>query len=246
MATDSDFGFVGDSFNLSNLRILASIDQANTLDIVARKDSGIKTPSDLIGKKIGVPLKLAPEFFFNQFLISNNILPNQVKIIDTSVANEQDAIVSGKVDAVSAPNPTAYNIANALGTNSISWPAQGNQDFSWFVISNDQFIKNNPEAVQRFLASLLTAENFTKTNPEESKQIIEKKFTFEKKYFDQIWPRHQFSLTLYQSSMITMEDEARWVIANKLTTQTVIPDYLNFIDFDALTKIKPESVTVIY
>jgi len=228
------------------LRILASIDQANTLDVVAKKSSGISVPADLIGKKIGVTLKLAPEYFLNQFLITNNILPSQVTFVDMPVASTQAAIIKGDVDAVAVPNPTAYNIKVALGTNAVSWSAQGPQSFAWFVISSDQFLKQHPAAATRFIKSLLLAEDFVKTQPEASKQIIEKRFSLTPDYFNQIWPRQQFSLTLDQASLIAMENEARWVIANKLTNQMVVPDYLNFIYFDALDQVKPEAITIIH
>ena len=246
IATDSDFGFVGDSFTLGNLRILASIDQPKVVDVVARRDSGINVPSDLKGKKIGVTSGIAPEFFFNDFLTSNNLSTSQVNIINIPITGLKDAITSGKVDAVAAIDPTSYDIKSALGGNGISWSAQPVQTFSWFIISSDQFLKAHSEAATRFLKSLVLAESFLKTNPEEGKQIVKNRLAEDQNYFNQNWPKHTFAVTLDQSSLITMEDEARWIIANKSTKKTVIPNYLDFIYFDALAKVKPEAVTIIH
>ena len=41
------------------------------------------------------------------------------------------------------------------------------------------------------------------------------------------------------------QDEARWRIENKLTDQTMVPNYLDFIYIDALQAVKPEGVTLI-
>ena len=44
---------------------------------------------------------------------------------------------------------------------------------------------------------------------------------------------------------MTLEDEARWAMREKLTEATTVPNYLNFIHVDALEDVKRESVTVI-
>lgn len=246
IATDSDFGFVEDSFKLNNLKILASIDQAQVIDVVARKDRGISVPTDLKGKKIALPVMLAPQFFLGEFLVANGISSSQVTLINTPVADLQQAITSGKVDAIVINDPVAYDTKTTLGANGIDWPAQDVQPFYWLLISNDQFLKNHSDAAKRFLASLLMAENFAKANLVKSKQIMESKFKLDQKYFDQNWPKHKFSLALAQSSLDMMENEARWAIANGATNKTVVPDYLNFIYFDGLAQVKPEAITIIH
>ena len=39
-----------------------------------------------------------------------------------------------------------------------------------------------------------------------------------------------------------MEDEARWMIKNNLTTEKQVPDFMNYIYADGLKAIKPEAV----
>ena len=128
----------------------------------------------------------------------------------------------------------------------IASPSFALMDFYWLVVSSDQFLKIHPGAAQRFLKSLLLAENFVKTNPVKSQQIIENRFSISQKFFKQNWPKHKFSVTLSQALLVTMEGEARWAITNKSTNKTIVPNYLNFIYFDALTKIKPEAVGIIH
>jgi NitT/TauT family transport system substrate-binding protein len=42
-----------------------------------------------------------------------------------------------------------------------------------------------------------------------------------------------------------MEDEARWMIENKLTTKTTIPNFLDYLYLDGLLTVKPEAVNII-
>jgi ABC-type nitrate/sulfonate/bicarbonate transport system substrate-binding protein len=246
IATTSDFAFVSDSFIYNNLRIIASIDQANVIDVVARKDRGISSPSDLKGKRIGLPFKLVQQYFFGQFLVSNGISPTQVTIIDTPVVDQKQAILSGNVDAVVVIDPTAYEIKTSLGEKYVSWSAQSGQDFDWPLVSSDLFVKNHPQAVDRFLQSIILAHNFLLANPEKSKQFIENKFGFSSNYINQNWPKHKFEVNLDQDLLVNMENEARFMIMNNITKQILVPNYLNYIYFDALTRVAPDSVSIVH
>ena len=62
----------------------------------------------------------------------------------------------------------------------------------------------------------------------------------------ELWPTFQFSVTLDQSLLLTLEDETRWAIKNKLTGRTNIPNYLYHIYLDALHAVTPEAVTIIH
>jgi hypothetical protein len=60
-----------------------------------------------------------------------------------------------------------------------------------------------------------------------------------------IWQRYEFYLSLEQSLITVMEDEARWMISNNLTAENNIPNFLHYIYEDALKTIKPEAVNII-
>ena len=62
---------------------------------------------------------------------------------------------------------------------------------------------------------------------------------------DVIWPRQQFSLSLDQSLLAAMEDEARWMIKSGLTAEKRVPNFLDYIYEGGLKAIKPEAVSII-
>ena len=59
-----------------------------------------------------------------------------------------------------------------------------------------------------------------------------------------VWSRNDFSLSLDQSLVVAMENEARWMIKNRLTFETEVPDFLNYIYVEGLNSIKPGSVDI--
>jgi NitT/TauT family transport system substrate-binding protein len=60
-----------------------------------------------------------------------------------------------------------------------------------------------------------------------------------------IWSQQQSSVTLDQSLIAAMEDEARWMIKNGLTTEKAVPDFTNYLYLDGLKAVKPEAVSII-
>lgn len=56
---------------------------------------------------------------------------------------------------------------------------------------------------------------------------------------------HEYTLSLDQSLIVAMEDQARWMISNNLTKESTVPNFMDYIYEDALKKIKPRAVNII-
>ncbi len=59
------------------------------------------------------------------------------------------------------------------------------------------------------------------------------------------WSENQFSLSLDQSLLLAMQDEAQWLISNHLTNATKVPDFINYVYEDGLKTEKPSAVNII-
>ena len=60
-----------------------------------------------------------------------------------------------------------------------------------------------------------------------------------------MWSRNQLALSLDQSLILAMEDEARWMMRSGLTTETTVPDFAAYVYSEALQDVKPEAVNII-
>ena len=129
--------------------------------------------------------------------------------------------------------------------NAVVWPAQSGQPLYGLIISSDEWITKHPELAERFLKSLAQAEEYLIRHPAEAKAIVQKRLNLNTAYIETVWSQNQFSLSLDQSLIATMEDEARWMIQNDLTTEKQVPDFLNYIYEDGLKAVKPEAVNII-
>src|SRR3989338_5138652 len=243
-AIAADFVGVNTIFKNKELRILAAVSDHDVFRLVARKDKGIAGPADLKGKTIGVTRKTAGEFYLGRFLTTNGLSLPDVTMIDLSPAEMVKRIESGEIDAVLTFEPHAYNIGEKMGNAVLTWSAQGDQRALGLVYAANYFVERHPDVVERYLRALLEAERQVLEHNDESRAFVARTLNFNDAYMRYIWPKFIFTIDLDQDLLLTMEDQARWAIDNGLTDQTKVPNYLDYIYFAALERLKPAAVTV--
>ncbi len=113
------------------------------------------------------------------------------------------------------------------------------------LMTKEEIIRDNPEAIERFLKSIVQAEEFVRGNDTTTKRSIAEKYKYDSAYINDSWPAHNFVVKLNQELLLIMEDQARWRIANNLTDATQVPNYLNYINFEVLDMVMPDAVTII-
>lgn len=246
VALASDNTGVQTIFTHPELRIISQFVRNNVFSIVALKDKGISAPSDLRGKKIGITKKTAGEFLFSEFLVTENLTSKSVVIVDLTPPQIKTELQKGTIDAGVLFEPNVFDLINTLGEKAVVWPISKTLDTFGLIYTTDTFIKTHSTVIDRYLLSLIQAEQYEKNNPEETKALIGKTFGYSKKYIDYSWPKNDNSIRLDQEFLLSMENIARWSIENKLTDKTTVPNYLNFIYFEALEKVKPEAITIIH
>jgi len=241
----AEYVMVGKIFDHKKIQAIASIDKVDYAFVIGRKDRGIEKVSDLKGKKIGVVRGTILEFQLGRFLELNGVNPADVTLVHGTLPQSASAIVNGDVDAVMSIPPFTTSIQKQLGANAALWSAQNIQPFYSLVLAGNEWIKQHPKTVERFLRAMKQAEEFIIDHPDEAKDILRKKLNFSDEEIARVWSQNQFSLSLDQSLIIAMEDEARWMINNNLTAEKQVPDFLDYIYMDGLEAVKPEAVNII-
>ncbi len=245
LAHVADFVLVGELLKGSkSVRCLGSIVAAEINYLIAQKDHGISQPGDLRGKRIGVPLGTIAEFFLARFLTFNDLSLGEVKVINLNPAEMSEALVNDRVDAVMVWDPVTYEIKKRLGEKIISWPGQSGQKFYNILVATDEFLKAKPLVLERLFRALDQAEIFVKSNREESINIVAKHINLDKSLFENSWGNSDYELSFDQGLLIAMEDEARWMIRNKLVNQTEVPNFLNYFDAEPLARAVPGAVQI--
>ena len=242
----ADFVFAGQVIEQKQVQTIACIDKNEYAYILGRKDHGIQTTSDLKGKRVGVMHGTFLEFTLGRFLYLSGLSADDIILVSLS-GNPQsaDAITSGTVDAVITVPPYVNQVQEKLGDKLVVWSAQKGQPLFSLQICKKEWIRQNPTKVNNVLKALVQSEKYIIEHPKESKTIIKNDLNLSDSDVEALWQRNQFSLSLDISIVTSMNDEARWLIDNSLTTEKTVPNFKDFIYIDGLKTVKPEAVNII-
>jgi ABC-type nitrate/sulfonate/bicarbonate transport system substrate-binding protein len=245
IATASEFVVANNVMQNEGIYALGTVSKYLNLYLVARTDLGIHNISDLVGKKIGVALGSANQFYLGRFLDLNGINKNQVTLVNVTFVDTPDELANGTIDAAIIFQPFINQIKNILGDKIVMWPAQADQ-FGYFeVICTQNWAVSNPDLAIRFLKAIVQAENFNIVHKDQAMAIVARDLNYTDSYVVSVWPDYQYTVTLDQSFIVLMQDEARWLISNNLTNATSIPNFTNYVYLDSLKSVEPGAVNII-
>jgi NitT/TauT family transport system substrate-binding protein len=245
IALAAEFPVVRQVFNKKDIVNFGTITKYENTYIIWRTNSGIKTIQDLKSKRIGVTLQTISEFYLGRTLDLNGMNIQQVTLVDTKAAKSEKALANGEVDAVVTWEPWVNQINQRMGENVVTRALQSGQYAYWNLVSTTAWTRNHSDTLKRLMKSLVQAEGYLATHKDEAKAIVRNRMSFDEAYMEIIWPRYQFALSLDQSLITAMEDEARWMIKNRLTSEKSVPNFLDYIHEDSLKAVKPEAVNII-
>lgn len=229
-----------------SVSIIATIHSAkNNHAIVARKDKGILTPQDLKGKRIATTLGITSDFYLDAFLAVRGISRRELTVVDMRPGEYQDAIMNGRVDAVSTFYPYLSRTQKILGDNGITFSDEEIYTETFHVVARQDLIRKQPAKVLKVLRALLKAEQFVRSRPREAQETVAAFSGIEPDIVREAWSDTSFSVGLDQSLILALEDESRWAIDGGLTRARKVPNYLNFIHIDGLKSLKPEAVRIL-
>jgi NitT/TauT family transport system substrate-binding protein len=169
----------------------------------------------------------------------------EVTLVDVKAAESEKALVNGEVDAVVTWEPWVSQINQHMGPEAIARTLQSNQYAYWNLVSTPGWTGSHSTDINQLMKSLAQAEDYLVNHPDEARAFLQKRMDLEPAYMEVVWPRYQISLSLDQSLILAMADEARWLINNNLTTEKQVPDFLDYIYMDGLEAVKPNAVNIV-
>lgn len=139
--------------------------------IFALKKTGIRTPADLAGKKLGSPVFDAGRRAYPIFAKANKLDPAKAAWTSMDPSLRETMLARGDVDAITGFYFTSLLNLNARGVKDedivvMSYPNYGVKMYGNAIIASDTFIKEHPEAVKGFLRAFARAAKDVMANPD--------------------------------------------------------------------------------
>lgn len=146
---------------------------------LVRKDSPIKTPQDLIGKKVSISyIGSCTELLFSEYLRQNGIGRDQVTFIPMPDGQAENSLRQGIIDVAGIHNVFTQSALKrgglrpltntfAIGTAAGNGPASS---YSARAFSED-FIRDNPDIVKAYIAATVKTQHWINRNYPEALKI---------------------------------------------------------------------------
>jgi NitT/TauT family transport system substrate-binding protein len=136
--------------------------------VMALKKSGIKTPADLNGKKLGAPVFDAGRRAFPIFSKANSITGVQWTAMDPPL--RETMLVRGDIDAITGFTFTSLLNLEARGVKAedvvvLPYPDYGVKLYGNAIIASPKILKENPAAVKAFLVAFAKGMKDVMANP---------------------------------------------------------------------------------
>ncbi len=145
------------------------------LAVISKADSGIETPADLEGKRIGTPGLFGASYIGLRALLRAADLEEADVILDSIGYNQVEALSVDQEEAVTGYvnnepvqlRSLGYDVNVIRVADYVQLAANG-------IITNETVIAENPEMVRQFLEPILKGLEYTIENPEEAYAISTK------------------------------------------------------------------------
>jgi NitT/TauT family transport system substrate-binding protein len=160
------------------MKVLSTVYQSNPNEVSALKKTGIKSIKDLAGKKVGVPSGSSQTTMLPLLLKANNLTESEVNLINMPPTAMVPSLLQGQVDAILG-SVDSYQIqleAQGAQTDNFMFADHGVPTVSTSIFASDNYIKNNPEVIKKFIAASLKGWYFALDNPEKAVKDLKSVF----------------------------------------------------------------------
>lgn len=144
--------------------------------VIVRADQPYSSIEDLKGKKLGAVTGSGTYNTFRVFLEQKGLKESDFEIVNMKVEDLRAAVQRGIIDAAVAWEPHVA-IAEKMGDVKRIISMDGVNESPNFVLVGREFADKNPDAVAKYIASLIDLADFIKTQPAEAGKLAADKIS---------------------------------------------------------------------
>jgi NitT/TauT family transport system substrate-binding protein len=160
------------------MKVISTVYQSNPNAVLALKKMNIKSPKDLIGKKVGVPAGSSQTTMLPLFLKANGLKDTEVNLINMPPTSMVASLLQGQVDAILG-SIDAYQIqleAQGATLDVYRFADYGVPTVSTSIFASNAYLAANKDLVKRFVEASLKGWVFAIDNPERAVRALKTVF----------------------------------------------------------------------
>jgi len=159
------------------LRIVAAVYGKAPLGIIFLKESGVKGPSDFVGRKIARTASGSSVIMFPAFLQANKIDRSKIEELVADANVLLPMLMSRRVDGVlgQTVHVDRYKklaFQQGLTATSINYSDYGLDAYGNAIVVGSKLLETNPDLVSRFVEASLKGVAYALANPDEAAAIV--------------------------------------------------------------------------
>ena len=155
--------------------------RTKTMGIFVKKDSGIRSVTDLAGRTVGINQRGNVESMIirTRMLPKEGLKPSTLKIVELPYPLMQKSVAGGRVDAVISFQPFSELMTKDPSLSLIAYLDTYIADPGYaitFAVVHAPYADQHPEVVRGYVSALNEALDFARKNPDEAASIVAKAF----------------------------------------------------------------------
>ncbi len=236
---DTSIGFIGFQENVP-FKVVASNEVLYNVSLFGRKDRGIHTPQDLIGKTIGVQPTTSAHLGMVRFLEHHGISQDDIKVnYLTSPVAVHKAIISGEIDAAVVWSPYRYYALQELADNATDFVDDMElYRVNIFLAAHNDVINNRREDVNKFLRALRKAELYAKKHPKKTNAHIAERTGLKLEVLNSFLDGAVLEVFFNKEHIALAEANGEWIrTTQKGFIGKDLPNYENIFDFSFIQEL---------
>jgi ABC-type nitrate/sulfonate/bicarbonate transport system substrate-binding protein len=209
------------------------------LSVVGRNVDGL---DGLKGKKVGIAKGTGSEIFWNSVVEKKHLNPADYTIVDVEAPEMLAAIERGDIDGFATWEPWPTRTLMAVKGTKILQDAEGIYNNINFVYMNRSWIAKNKDTAERFMRSLVEANDLIGADRPAAARMVAKFLKMPVELATELMPKVEFDMTWTDRAVEGVKvAEGQLAKQNKLKAPL---DYSRYVYTDLLKAVRPESVRI--
>jgi NitT/TauT family transport system substrate-binding protein len=223
-------------------KIVAVADGCLLVDWQSLVARNIDNLDGLKGKKLGIAKGTGSEIYWSAVVAKYKLNPADYTIVDIEAPEMVAAIERGDIDAFAVWEPWPTRTLRSVKGTKVLLGSKGLLQNRTFVYMNRGWISKNEDIAERFMRSLVEANDLILKDQPKAAVMVGKFLSMPSGLAEELMPKLAYNMYWRDESLGVVEASVQLV--QKKGAMKGPFDYQGYIDTDLLKKVRPDAVTM--